>query len=276
MNQSENLTEQKRDSFIIYRSFYEAILDLPKESQTKVWEAICEYSLNFKDIELSGIESTIFKLIKPNLEANRRKFINGKKAKNKQDESKDKANQEQNESKIEASVKQIASKTEANVDVNVDLDENENKELVINGVSLLFPIGKSFDFKKAFQKLGVEEHCLSDWIKVRKQKKGVNTFSAFERVINQINLARISPNEAIKLCAEKSWLGFEADWYFNINKPAQTNSVEGLMGKELYEKMNWKNPPNLTRTQKESLYDVAPNAYQNYNLLIEQGKCRII
>lgn len=66
-----------RDSTIIYRSFYEAIIELPKESQAEVWEAICEYSFNFKEIELTGINKTIFKLIKPQLEANNRKYKNG-------------------------------------------------------------------------------------------------------------------------------------------------------------------------------------------------------
>lgn len=62
-----------RDSFIIYRSFYEAICDLDATDQAQVFKAICEYSLNFEDIELTGIAKTIFRLIKPQLDANKLK-----------------------------------------------------------------------------------------------------------------------------------------------------------------------------------------------------------
>ena len=70
---------EERNSFIFYRSFYEAINDLPKENQLEIYKAICELSLNFKDIELSGISKTIFKLIRPQLDANNTKYFNGKK-----------------------------------------------------------------------------------------------------------------------------------------------------------------------------------------------------
>lgn len=71
----------QRDSFIFYRSFYEAINDLPEKNQLKVYKAICELSLNFEEIDLSGLSSTIFKLIKPQLEANNKRYKNGLKGK---------------------------------------------------------------------------------------------------------------------------------------------------------------------------------------------------
>ena len=51
----------QRDSFIFYRSFYEAINDLPEKSQLKVYKAICEMSLNFDEIYLSELSLTIFR-----------------------------------------------------------------------------------------------------------------------------------------------------------------------------------------------------------------------
>lgn len=69
----------KRDSFIFYRSFFEAINDMPVKHQLKVYKAICSKSLNFAEVELKGISNTIFTLIKPQLEANNRRFINGSK-----------------------------------------------------------------------------------------------------------------------------------------------------------------------------------------------------
>lgn len=83
---------QNRDSFVFYRSFYEAIKELPKEQQAEVYHAVMEYSLNFNVIELSGIPHAIFTLIKPQIEANHKRYLNGLKPKNKQNESKSVAN----------------------------------------------------------------------------------------------------------------------------------------------------------------------------------------
>lgn len=115
-----------RDTTIIYRSFYEAIKTLSKEDQANVWEAVFEYSLNMKEIELQGVANTIFLLMKPNLEANIKRYNNGKKAKHKQ-----------KVSKTEARGKQEVSKDEANKDKDKDKDNNDNKEIYISYLSHL-------------------------------------------------------------------------------------------------------------------------------------------
>lgn len=58
----------KKDSFIFYRSFFEAINDLPDENQLIIYRAISEYALNFEEPELTGLSKTIFTLIKPYLD----------------------------------------------------------------------------------------------------------------------------------------------------------------------------------------------------------------
>ena len=104
----------QRDSFIFYRSFYEAINDLPEKSQLKVYKAICEMSLNFDEINLSGLSLTIFKLIKPQLEANNKRYINGSKG------GAPKGNQ--NATKRQSKNNQKTTKKQPNNNVN----ENEN------------------------------------------------------------------------------------------------------------------------------------------------------
>ena len=54
-----------RDTMIFYRSFYEAIKELPPENKIEVYDAIFSYSLDFSEPDLSGISKTIFTLIKP-------------------------------------------------------------------------------------------------------------------------------------------------------------------------------------------------------------------
>jgi hypothetical protein len=113
------MTTKERNSFIFYRSFYEAIKLLPAEKQLKIYQKIAEFSFEnekkAKKIELDNIQKSIFILIKPQLEANRKRFINGCKKK---------------KSKKEANDKQTISKVEANLNVNdnVNVNDNQNKK----------------------------------------------------------------------------------------------------------------------------------------------------
>lgn len=68
-----------KESFVFYRSFYEAIKDLKIKDKLQVYEAICELSLNQKEIKLTGMSATVFKLIKPQILANYERYENGKK-----------------------------------------------------------------------------------------------------------------------------------------------------------------------------------------------------
>ena len=68
-----------KESFVFYRSFYEAIKDLKIKDKLQVYEAICELSLNQKEIKLTGLAATVFKLIKPQILANYERYENGKK-----------------------------------------------------------------------------------------------------------------------------------------------------------------------------------------------------
>lgn len=67
----------KRDTFVFYRSFYEAINDLNDKDQLAIYKAVSELALNFNEVELDGLPKTIFKLIKPQIEANNRRYLNG-------------------------------------------------------------------------------------------------------------------------------------------------------------------------------------------------------
>jgi hypothetical protein len=66
-----------RESFIFYRSFYEALKDLEGKDFEIVIKAICEYALNEKEIDLDGLPKALFTLIKPQIDANNERRING-------------------------------------------------------------------------------------------------------------------------------------------------------------------------------------------------------
>lgn len=69
-----------RESFIFYRSFYEAIRCMPSDVQAEIYPAICEYALFGKlPKNLSEVAKGMFTLIKPNIDVNTARFENGKK-----------------------------------------------------------------------------------------------------------------------------------------------------------------------------------------------------
>ena len=137
-----------RDSMIFYRSFYEAICQLTPEIQAEVYNAIFSYSLDFIEPELSGMSKTIWLLIKPQLDANIRKFHNGKQPKQKQEIS-----------KTEAKQKQTISKIEANVNDNVNVNVNDNKLTKVSK-----PRKIKFEDSELYDKFKFKEY-FPDWSK---------------------------------------------------------------------------------------------------------------
>ena len=66
------------ESFIMYRSFHEALKELTREQYGNIMFAINEYALDGKTNEnLSGIEKAIFLMAKPQIDANRQRRENG-------------------------------------------------------------------------------------------------------------------------------------------------------------------------------------------------------
>ena len=94
-----------RNQFTFYKSYYDAIQDLPKRDQSALILAICAYAIyETQPKGLSIAASTAFKLIKPTLDSGRRKAESGAlggQANGKQSESKAEANRKQNASKKE-------------------------------------------------------------------------------------------------------------------------------------------------------------------------------
>lgn len=80
-----------------------------------------------------------------------------------------------------------------------------------------------FNFKKELIKLGCEQRYIDDWLVVRKKKKGVNSETALEGWIKQVDKSNLSYNDAVRVCAENSWVGFNVDWLPNVGESQTKN-----------------------------------------------------
>jgi len=115
----------KRDSVIFYRSFYEAIKELPKQNQAEIYEAIFNFQFNFQEPELKGLSKTVFQLIKPQLEANNKKYTKGVENGSKGAEHGIKGGRPPKKNNPQNNP-QITDKKPSNVNVNVNENENVN------------------------------------------------------------------------------------------------------------------------------------------------------
>lgn len=68
-----------RDSVVFYRSFYDAIKNIPKDNQLEVYNAIMDYSMYGVDPDITGIALALFLAFKPQIDANNERYVNGTK-----------------------------------------------------------------------------------------------------------------------------------------------------------------------------------------------------
>lgn len=95
-----------RDSVLFYRSFYDAMKNIPPEERLKVYDSIMEYGMYDHEPDLDGVALAIFLLAKPQIDANNKRYANGCRAKKKQNISEPEANTKQKVSKMEAKEKE--------------------------------------------------------------------------------------------------------------------------------------------------------------------------
>ena len=102
---------EPKNSFVFYRSFYDAALLLHKMERVQLILAICEYALDGKEPDLTGAALAVFLIAKPNLDENRRRF----------------------EIRKRGGKSKTQNKHQAGTDVDVNVDENVNVNDDVNG-----------------------------------------------------------------------------------------------------------------------------------------------
>ena len=109
--------ENKRDSMVFYRSFYESLKGLSPIICAEVYDAVFSYGLDFYEPDFTEpVAKAMFTLIKPQLDANIKRYENGSKPKMKQ---------------VISEKKQDDSKTLTNENVNVNVNENVNVDVLL-------------------------------------------------------------------------------------------------------------------------------------------------
>ncbi|GAP70585.1 hypothetical protein BA6E_12517 [Bacteroidales bacterium 6E] len=120
-----------KESFVFYRSFIDAIRTLPEGDQLILFNAIADFALDQKEPEMEGTIKGFWMLIRPNIEANNKRYENGKRGaehgiKGGRPKKQETPRKPQGNPKETPKRKKIT----PDVDVDVDVDVNEEKKKI--------------------------------------------------------------------------------------------------------------------------------------------------
>tara|TARA_R110002167_G_scaffold66798_1_gene188957 strand:- start:24 stop:671 length:648 start_codon:yes stop_codon:yes gene_type:complete len=197
-----------RDSFIFYRSFYEAINHLPEDQQLQIYKAIASYSLDFKEVNLKGISNAIFTLIKPQLEANKKRYLNGIKGA---------------EHGVKGGKPKTPNKPQTNPkltpNVNVNVNPNVECKLINENKNIILP-----NF--------IKDNLWSEFLAMRKKLKAPNTEMALNRILKKLKAFEQqnigNGTLAIENSIENGWKGVFEPKATRFNKNNSNNSFDAV------------------------------------------------
>ena len=139
------------DGFIFHKSYWDSISELPQESKCNIIQCMCEYVFNENELELKGIDKSIWTLMKPTLDSSIKRYKssveNGKKGgrpKGSKTQSKPNNNPIKTQDIIQVKPNQNLNK-DRDKDRDKDMDKDMDKDIVL---SRLFEIFKSPDYAK--------------------------------------------------------------------------------------------------------------------------------
>lgn len=140
-----------RDSFVFYRSFYESIKRLPERAQNALFRAVAEYGLDQVVPDFAGIPQqpfveAIFAGIRPQLDANHKRFLNGCKGGAP-------VGNRNNPNGRKGGTNQEPTKNQPNDNVNVNENENGNVEGDGGNGALTLPFPDNPEFVETWNEL---------------------------------------------------------------------------------------------------------------------------
>lgn len=123
---------KKRETFIFYRSFAEALAECDDAIQLMMYRAIVAYALDDVQPQFTGIASILWKLIEPQLRANIKRWGNGCKGGAPKGNLNAKKQPKNNLKTTEIQSKNNQETTEKQPNKNINKNENKNENKNIN------------------------------------------------------------------------------------------------------------------------------------------------
>lgn len=172
-----------KGSFIFYRSFQDAIDNCPIEEQLSLYKAITKYALDRIEPSFRGIKQVVWVLIKPQLDANWKRYESGLKGGAPKGNKNNRFSKDT--TKVQPKYNQDTTKVQPNVNVNV-FNDNVIKENIT---------------KKATLSLSERQKKFKEELQVYTDKYGRDMIFAFYDYWSEPN----QPNTKMKLELQKTW-----------------------------------------------------------------------
>ena len=199
------MEDEARSQFTFYRSFFESVFKIKnKSARAEAYDAICKYAL-FNDApdvdKMSDAAAIAFMLIKPNLDASRRKAKSGKSGgSSKQTASKTDANSKQSGSKTEASDKQEQPASEK------EKEKEKEKENECYPPTPFSQIIASYSFSEPLMAK------TTAWLKYKSERRESYKEQGLKSLLTQIqkNAAKYGEQAVVDLmeqCMAANWAG---------------------------------------------------------------------
>lgn len=109
---------------------------------------------------------------------------------------------------------------------------------------------EEFDFYGFFKELGADDQSLKDWKEVRRKKGGINTKSAADAILKEINKSGKPVRECIAKSASSSWCGFKWAWWLREMDEESGNNVRRNENQRINDRRRG-TPPSHPRTAEE-------------------------
>lgn len=201
---------ENKTSFVLY-SDSKSIIDLLTNEQAGLLLKTLFAYVNDENPTIDNSIALVFEMIKLQLKRDLKKWEKTKEVRSLA-------------GKASAEAKRLAKLNEQNItnSTNVDfVQQTSTKSTVSDSVSVNDSVSEienintptSFSFFNSLVSLGANKKFANEWIKVRKTKRLTNTETAFNKFIVQVEESGYTLNEVLEKCIEKSWGGFNAEWY---------------------------------------------------------------
>jgi hypothetical protein len=183
----------ERNQFTFYRSYRDALRELPPKEFKAAVMAICDYALDETAPSLSGIPNSVFILIRPTLDSGRIKALNrANKTTSKQEQSKNKRGTKQ---------EQKPKEEEGEKEGEIEVEKERENDSSIPPTPL-----SSTGFSPALQS------ALESWLRYKAEKHQSYKPEGLKALIGEIrnNAARYGDDAVIGLigkCMSSNWQG---------------------------------------------------------------------
>lgn len=163
----------ERNQFTFYRSYWEALRELPKKDRSAILDALIPYALDGAEPSgLTKMQSAVFALVRPTLDSGRKKAKAGKLGgSGKQNESNTEANGKQNEAPHKHPAREKEGEKEGEKDKELEKEGENDKRSTAPASD-----GKAFtSFWEAYPRKIDRESAWKAWVQLNPSPDLINT-----------------------------------------------------------------------------------------------------